>query len=110
MNPIPSFVGSAERSCLPATPLRTLRRLSVFLRRALACRRGMRAIGYEPHPFFCRIGRAKLPPRNALENLEKIERVLAAGLSQPKPVSLLSPGPARFLRKLFPDSFLEILL
>src|SRR5712692_9337923 len=48
----------------------------------VACRRGMRAIGYEPHPFFCRIGRAKLPPRNALENLEKIERVLAAGLSQ----------------------------
>jgi DNA modification methylase len=76
----------------------------------VACQRGMRAIGYEPHPFFYRIGRAKLPPRKALDDLEKIEGVLAQGLGQPKPVGLLPAGPARFLRKLFPDNSLQVLL
>ncbi len=76
----------------------------------VACQRGIRAIGYEPHPFFYRIGRAKLPPREALENLKRIEDVLAKGLSQLKPISLLSPGSAKFLRKLFPANSLELLL
>jgi DNA modification methylase len=75
-----------------------------------AYQRGMRAVGYEPHPFFYRIGRAKLPPRNALEDLENIESILAQGLGQPQPLSLLYPGPVRFLRKLFPGDSLETLL
>jgi hypothetical protein len=70
----------------------------------------MRAVGYEPHPFFYRIGRAKFPPRNALDDLDNIEGVVAKGLSQPKPISLLCPGPATFLRKLFPEDSLERLL
>src|SRR5437588_12930598 len=52
----------------------------------VACQRGMRAIGYEPHPFFYRIGRAKLPSGGAWHDLEKIGGVIAKGLNSPRSV------------------------
>jgi DNA modification methylase len=76
----------------------------------VALQRGMRAIGYEPHPFFFRIAQAKLTGSEALLQLDEIERVLAQGLLQPKPQSLLPEAPAAFLRKLFPEDSLRSLL
>jgi hypothetical protein len=76
----------------------------------VACQRGMRAIGYEPHPFFCRVARAKLPGVGALAELDRIERVLTPGFLHPKPLSLLPAAPAAFLRKLFPEHSLQALL
>ncbi len=76
----------------------------------VACQRGIRAIGYEPHPFFFRIARAKFPAPDSLRQLEGIERVLQGGMRQPRPVSILPEGPGTFLRKLFPEDSLERLL
>lgn len=76
----------------------------------VACQRGMRAVGYEPHPFFLRIARAKLPGTGAAAELQEIERVLEKGLQRPQSLSLLPEAPAAFLRKLFPEDALELLL
>jgi DNA modification methylase len=76
----------------------------------VACQRGLRAVGFESHPVFCRIARAKLPSSHALADLEAIQRVIRSGLSRPKPLTLLPIAAARFLRKLFPVPSLESLL
>jgi len=76
----------------------------------VARQRGMQSIGFEPHPFFFRIGRAKLPGADALEQLDEIERVLDKGFLKPIPVSVLPEAPATFLRNLFPENSLESLL
>ena len=76
----------------------------------VARQRGMRAIGFEPHPFFFRIARAKFPGADAVEHLDEIERVLEKGFLMPRPVSTLPEAPATFLRKLFPENSLESLL
>jgi hypothetical protein len=76
----------------------------------VSCQRGIRAIGYEPHPFFFRIARAKLPGPDAISQLDQIERVLGKGFGQPGPLSLLPKAPEAFLRKLFPEDSLESLL
>ena len=76
----------------------------------VARQRGMPSIGFEPHPFFFRIGRAKLPGADAANQLDEIERVLEKGFLIPRPVSGLPKAPATFLRKLFPENSLESLL
>jgi DNA modification methylase len=76
----------------------------------VARQRAMQSIGFEPHPFFFRIARAKLPGADALKQLDDIERVLEKGLLMPRPVSVLPDAPATFLRKLFPQNSLESLL
>lgn len=76
----------------------------------VARQRGMQSIGFEPHPFFFRIARAKLPGADALKQLDEIERVLEKGFLMPRPVSVLPEAPATFLRKLFPVNSLESLL
>jgi DNA modification methylase len=76
----------------------------------VACQHGMRAIGYEPHPFFARVAKAKFPGPDALAELDGIERILAQGLRRPVNLSLLPEAPKRFLRKLFPEESLESLL
>lgn len=71
---------------------------------------GHRAVGFEPHPFFFRIARAKTaaPPTKA--RLSAIEEVLLEGISTPEPISSLK-GPAEaFLRKLFEEPTLMQLL
>ena len=71
---------------------------------------GHRAIGFEPHPFFARIARAKIGGQPALPRLELIRTVLIEGLENICPVRSL-PSPAEsFLRKLFDKSTLEQLL
>src|SRR5205807_3346868 len=76
----------------------------------VARERGMAAIGFEPHPFFLRIARAKLPGADALEQLDEIAGVLEKGFREPLPVSVLPQAPATFLKKLFPENSLEALL
>ena len=71
---------------------------------------GHRAIGFEPHPFFARIARAKVGGYPTMLRLELIEEVLLEGLQAPHPISSL-PRPAEtFLRKLFEECILEQLL
>ncbi|MBI1832126.1 MAG: DNA methylase [Planctomycetes bacterium] len=76
----------------------------------VARQRGMRSIGFEPHPFFVRIARAKFPGADAFDQLDEIERVLKKGFLMPRPVSVLPEAPAIFLRKLFPEDALESML
>ena len=71
---------------------------------------GHRAIGFEPHPFFSRIARAKVGGYPAMIRLESIQSILLEGLQAPRPISSL-PRPAEiFLRKLFEECTLEQLL
>ena len=71
---------------------------------------GHRAIGFEPHPFFARITRAKVGSYPTLLRLKSIEAILLQGLQAPCPISSL-PRPAEtFLRKLFEECTLEQLL
>ena len=76
----------------------------------VARQRGMQSIGFEPHPFFFRIAKAKLPGADALNQLHEIERILEKGFLIPRQVSTLPEAPARFLSKLFPENSLESLL
>jgi DNA modification methylase len=76
----------------------------------VGCQQGFRAVGFDPHPIFCRIARAKLPSARALADLNGIERTVRSGLDRPKPPSLLPAAAARFLAKLFPGPVLEALL
>jgi len=71
---------------------------------------GNRAVGFEPHPFFVRIARAKTaaPPTKA--RLRVIEELLLNGAIAAPPKSSL-PGAARtFLTKLFDEATLTQLL
>src|SRR5437764_1195086 len=63
----------------------------------VACERGMRAVGYEPHPVFLRIARAKLLPGDDLGRLDAIETALRKGLCSPLSAAILPPDPRRFL-------------
>jgi len=76
----------------------------------VACSRGMRSIGYEPHPIFARIARAKLPGPGSLRRLDHIAKAIAQGLRRPRSIDILSDKPRAFLTKLFPDTILETLL
>lgn len=76
----------------------------------VARQRGMQSIGFEPHPFFFRIARAKFPGADAIKQLNEIESVLETGFLRPCPISVLPEAPATFLKKLFPENSLESLL
>lgn len=72
---------------------------------------GHRALGYEAHPFFVRIARAKTATPPAESQLKAIETVLLSGIQAPKQASLLLSGPAEmFLTKLFEERTLQQLL
>ena len=71
---------------------------------------GLSAIGYEPHPIFAKIARAKLPSANAILELDLIEETLHQGLKHPQPVAILPKAPQTFLCKLFSESNLQQLL
>src|SRR5688572_24378795 len=55
----------------------------------VACERGFRAIGYDPHPVFSRIARAKLPSPAWRTTLHDIARELKRGLEHPLEPTLL---------------------
>ena len=71
---------------------------------------GHRAVGFEPHPFFARIARAKVGTYPTMARLDSIQTTILQGLQAPWPVNLLPPAAERFLRKLFDESTLEQLL
>jgi len=76
----------------------------------VACQRGLRAIGFEAHPVFTRIGRAKLTSHMFLPDLNQIEKAILSGLEDPQPLSLLSSAPLIFLTKLLPEDSLKMLI
>jgi hypothetical protein len=67
----------------------------------VARERGWRSIGFEPHPFFSRIARAKVSPPPDAPRLAALERALLEGLGAPRDGAVLEPGARRFLEKLF---------
>ena len=71
---------------------------------------GHRAIGFEPHPFFARIARAKAGQCPTLSQLQDIEAILQEGLKHPCTADSLAPAAGRYLLKLFEKSTLEQLL
>lgn len=71
---------------------------------------GIHATGYEAHPIFARIGRAKLFNESAKEEAEKIKGVILKGLEQPADISTLPSAPLAFLSKLFPENVLAKLV
>jgi DNA modification methylase len=71
---------------------------------------GMKAIGYEPHPFFFKIARAKSSAFPGYEELRVIHQLIIAGLEiDPAPDSI-SADAWTFLNKLFAPSVLRSLL
>lgn len=74
-----------------------------------ALQQGLTAIGYEPHPVFSRIARAKLP-NPSWGRVHDIERVILAGLSRPVSLETLPEAPRAFLGKLFDRTVIESLL
>lgn len=71
---------------------------------------GHRAIGFEPHPIFARIARAKTeaPPTNI--RLRGIEEALLAGIQTPERAPVLTGSAEAFLVKLFEEHTLRQLL
>jgi hypothetical protein len=67
----------------------------------VARERGWHSIGFEPHPFFSRIARAKVAPPPDAPRLDALERALLEGLRTPREGTVLEPGARRFLEKLF---------
>lgn len=67
-----------------------------------AAAQGLEAVGYEAHPFFERICRAKLSGRQAAGHLGEIEEAIITGLGQPVSARVLGDAPRAFLEKLFP--------
>ncbi len=71
---------------------------------------GHKAVGFEPHPFFLRIARAKTAAPPTEHRLRKLEAALLNGLYSPQPIDSLSDAAAAFLRKLFETQTLTQLL
>lgn len=76
----------------------------------VAATKGMTTIGYEAHPVFEKICRAKLPGSDALNQLEEIETAIVCGLGNPQPLSLLGEKSVIFLSKLLSPASLGQLL
>jgi DNA modification methylase len=75
-----------------------------------AVAQGIDAVGYEAHPFFERICRAKLSGPGDLQRIDEIERAIVVGLEKRASISLLGETQKIFLEKLFPESVLTQLL
>ncbi len=73
-------------------------------------RYGMEVIGYEPHPVFCRIARAKLSGSKIAERLTAISSAIEKGFLRPSDPSTLGEKPEAFLIKLFDKKTLGMLV
>lgn len=71
---------------------------------------GHQAIGFEPHPFFARIARAKIDAPPTVSRLKEIERVFLAGIQTPERAPVLTESAEAFLVKLFEEPTLRQLL
>lgn len=70
----------------------------------------MSAIGYEPHPFFARIARAKTLGNLHLDKINETEATILEGLNDPLDTRILPDTSLKFLEKLFPNKSLQHLL
>lgn len=75
-----------------------------------ACQHGGSAVGFEPHPVFARIARAKLLGQATPGRIAQIRDIILTGLSAPVSLDALGEAPRRFLEKLFETQVLEQLL
>ena len=71
---------------------------------------GHRAVGFEPHPFFARIAKAKISAYPTMPRLKSIETDLLQGIHVPRPVRSLPTAAGTFLLKLFDEPTLTQLL
>lgn len=71
---------------------------------------GHRAVGFEAHPFFVRIARAKTEPPPTESRLRAIEAALLNGIHAPEQASSLTESAEAFLGKLFEERTLRQLL
>ena len=71
---------------------------------------GHPTIGFEPHPFFARIARAKIAADPSESRLNAIEQVLLGGAVAAGPIPVLSDTARSFLAKLFEARTLRQLL
>ena len=71
---------------------------------------GLRAVGFEPHPFFVRIARAKTDVNPTKARLAAIEVALIEGIHNAERASPLTDSASTFLGKLFEDHTLRALL
>lgn len=62
---------------------------------------GLRSIGFEPHPFFARIARAKTGAVVTAARLATIHEAMVEGTQSPSNLSSLSESAGLFLAKLF---------
>jgi len=76
----------------------------------VAAERNLRSIGYDPHPIFNRICRAKLPSPNAGEVLLRTREILLRGFAHPVSPAELTDSQTTFLEKLYPTDALASLL
>lgn len=108
----PEFVNNVCRESLsdrrPALLLDPFAGCGTSLLEAAA--QGIDAVGYEAHPFFEKICRAKLCGPDTLERLDRIEHAITVGFSSPVRACVLSDTQRAFLEKLFPENVLTQLL
>lgn len=71
---------------------------------------GIQATGFEAHPVFARIGRAKLISKSTKKDVGKIKDVILKGLEHQADTSVLPEAPLIFLSKLFPERVLARLI
>ena len=71
---------------------------------------GHRAVGFEPHPFFVRIARAKTQPPPTATRLRAIEAALIDGIQAPERAGSLTESAETFLKRLFEEQTLRQLL
>jgi len=71
---------------------------------------GHRAVGFEPHPFFVRIARAKTESPPTPAQLQRIEVALLNGIETPEKAAVLTESAEAFLVKLFEERTLRQLL
>lgn len=76
----------------------------------VAAERGLFGIGYDPHPIFSRICRAKFPTRDTAVEVREIHAILSEGFRHPVASDVMSFSQRAFLTKLFPVEVLEALL
>jgi hypothetical protein len=71
---------------------------------------GIPSIGYEPHPVFARIARAKIDAHLCQAHISEIGGCISRGFAKPYSSEYIPDSPRRFLQKLFAPEVLAQLL
>lgn len=75
---------------------------------AMKC--GMESLGYEPHPIFSRIAKAKIACNNCSTDIPLLEETIKRGLERPIDINTIPHKPREYLTKLFSENVLASLL